>query len=570
MFRSPSAFLDAPEAHPASTRRDRLGSNAPDGQARLGWDMKITPPILVGEVKSKAERTLHERLKGVVLPGWVAVHSLMLAEHPYKRWGELDFLLVGPGGILALEIKGGRVACRDGTWEFTDRGGNVHRKTESPMRQASSGLMALRDWLRGQLPHPLVDRVSFGWAAVFPDIEFHETSPEWDPHCIGDTRYVGDVPHLERWLKGLADHWRLRNDMPHDLTGDDVQQLLQVIRPQFEVVPSLATTVAQAVERSNELTLNQLDVLDAALENERLLVLGGAGTGKTFVAAELARRRRAEHPDETIAICVPWPPAALPYGTANDLGADVLIGEDADPGTYDFVIMDEAQDFMTASGIEYLDRVVSGGLNAGSWAAFIDANAQRGIRRAFDQAAFDLVMESRPTRLVLRRNLRNSHEIVAYVADTTGADIGIPGGGHGPDVSLTLLEHEDDFPARARAVLEALRREAVLPRDVVVLTWLDPGTAALQIGDDPWTLRAVTKPEDLLAVDGIVRVCHPRDFQGLEANHVVIGPVPAGTSQQERSETYVGITRSRADLRFLITNEAANAILARAAREEAP
>ena len=117
------------------------------------------------------------------MPGWVAVHSLLLADHPYKRWGEIDFLLVGPAGLLALEVKGGRVACVDGIWEFTDRNGVIHRKSESPMRQASSGLMALRDWLRDQLPHPLVDRVSFGWGVVFPDIEFHQASPEWDPRA---------------------------------------------------------------------------------------------------------------------------------------------------------------------------------------------------------------------------------------------------------------------------------------------------------------------------------------------------------------------------------------------------
>ena len=309
--------------------------------------MRITPPVPASTTSSKAERDLHALLTAVSLPDHVAVHSLLLARHPYKRWGEIDFLIVGPLGILAIEVKGGGVTCHDGIWESTDRYGEAHRLTESPMRQASSALMALRNWMLERLPKPLVDQVSFGWGVAFPDMTFTQSSPEWDPECIGDRRYVSEVAKLEKWLRTLLAHWQARNDRPRPLGGHIVQELLQLIRPEFELVPSLASTVSRLVEQSNQLTATQLEILDAAIDNERLLVVGGAGTGKSFVAAEVARRRAAMFAAESLAIVVPWPSAALPFRGVVPPHVDVVVGESKADRRYDFIIVDEAQDFMT-------------------------------------------------------------------------------------------------------------------------------------------------------------------------------------------------------------------------------
>ena len=38
-----------------------------------------------------------------------ALHSLNLTYHEYKRFSEIDFIIVCPDGIYVLEVKGGRV-----------------------------------------------------------------------------------------------------------------------------------------------------------------------------------------------------------------------------------------------------------------------------------------------------------------------------------------------------------------------------------------------------------------------------------------------------------------------------
>ncbi len=40
-----------------------------------------------------------------------AFHSLNLTRHAYKRFGEIDFVIVGGPGVLVLEVKGGGISC---------------------------------------------------------------------------------------------------------------------------------------------------------------------------------------------------------------------------------------------------------------------------------------------------------------------------------------------------------------------------------------------------------------------------------------------------------------------------
>jgi hypothetical protein len=489
-----------------------------------------------------------------------------LARHPYKRWGEIDFLVIGPLGILALEVKGGRIAhLDDGTWESTNRYGEANRLRESPMRQAETALMALRTWLQEQLPTPLADATSFGWGVVFPDVAFRERSPEWTPETVGDIADFTTPASARRWLLTLMRHWQDRNRRAGPLESAGVAALLTLIRPEFELVPTLATAVRRVVDESNRLTAEQLTLLDAAEGNDRLLVLGGAGTGKTFIAAELARRRSIQFQTH-LGLVVPWPSAALPYRGVIPESVEVLVADEEPRQKVDFMIVDEAQDFVSASGLGYLDSVVDGGLWNGHWAMFLDPNAQAGLRGTFDPEAFDLIEDSHPTRLRLTRNLRSSHEIAAYVTDVTGADLGVPGGGHGPDVRLCLLADEAWFAEETASILRRLRREGAQPGDVVVLTWLEPRLVAERLDGKPWPTLAATGGQ-LASDDPVVRVADPLDFQGLESAYVVMGPVPARESDLDIARAYVAGTRARGHLTFVVSREAAEALTYASSRQ---
>ena len=98
-----------------------------------------------------------------------ALSALNLAEHDYKRWGEIDFFIVAPELVLALEVKGGTVDCVDGTWSFEDRLGRRIKKREAPLAQAQSAFSSLvKNYVVPIFGDSFLSRVPTGFATVFP------------------------------------------------------------------------------------------------------------------------------------------------------------------------------------------------------------------------------------------------------------------------------------------------------------------------------------------------------------------------------------------------------------------
>src|SRR4051794_26367435 len=106
--------------------------------------------------QSEAEKVLFRRLQLIEDDAWtVALHSLNLAEHQWKRVGEIDFLLVGRRGLFVLEVKGGEVTADRGLWKFRNRHGKITTKRASPFSQARSAMFALQKRLEELLARTL-------------------------------------------------------------------------------------------------------------------------------------------------------------------------------------------------------------------------------------------------------------------------------------------------------------------------------------------------------------------------------------------------------------------------------
>jgi len=88
------------------------------------------PPYLGEEIKSNAEKKMYDILQQLNMKNAYVLHSLGLPKHQSKIYGEIDFVVVCERGIACLEIKGGRVECREGKWLFTDRYGVEREKPE--------------------------------------------------------------------------------------------------------------------------------------------------------------------------------------------------------------------------------------------------------------------------------------------------------------------------------------------------------------------------------------------------------------------------------------------------------
>ena len=159
-----------------------------------------------------------------------ALHSLNLAEHVWKRVGEIDFLVVGPRGIYVLEVKGGGVSCERGIWRFTDRTGTAAGSVRALLARPEPRCSPCRRGLRNAMPRGLLSRVTFGYAVVFPDCDFTLESVEWSPEMVIDRRQLDRKDGVRRSLGRLASYWRGKPGSRNGLLGEaEIAEILGLL-----------------------------------------------------------------------------------------------------------------------------------------------------------------------------------------------------------------------------------------------------------------------------------------------------------------------------------------------------
>ena len=196
--------------------------------------MRLVPnsPFATG---SQAEILTFERLRRAFDDRYVAFHSLKPTRHPHKRFPEIDFVVCGPQGLYVLEVKGGRIACRDGIWEYEDRNDNVWRSQEGPFRQAETALHGLMDTLSAGLPASVLEPVTTGYGVIFPDCNWRDVGAEWEAPMLADRRRSQD---MEGWLQGLFEHWHARGKPSRRLDDSTLKPIIDFLRPCVDALTS--------------------------------------------------------------------------------------------------------------------------------------------------------------------------------------------------------------------------------------------------------------------------------------------------------------------------------------------
>jgi hypothetical protein len=286
-----------------------------------------------------------------------------------------------------------------------------------------------------------------------------------------------------------------------------------------------------------------------------VICAGGAGTGKTFLALELARRWAGTGNKVVLACQSAWLKHWLEKrfsiaGVSVSVAKAVsMAARRAGVGQFDALIADEGQDLLSMDALDRLDNVLKGGMENGRWCFFHDINNQAGYLGEPDPDALAMLESYASARMPLKRNCRNTRQVLAEV-HALGADMGVRGTGDGPSVVRHRAKTKQAAAEVLAAEMERLTdRGGVLPAEITILSQhafgesaaaalLPPNIASEIIELDEYSLRDFPpKSVSFAAIE---------NFKGLENEAVIVIDLPRDADTPRLvTDTYVGVSRAR-------------------------
>ena len=250
----------------------------------------------------KAERFVYKALK--TLPDdYVVFHSVEWAKrNTYSKhfsFFENDFLLLHPRyGILVIEIKGGRISfdeagCMHQTNTETGEE-KILKNGNDPLTQAKRGIMGcFIPFIENEIPNftevldikpciwfPMMERSKIGELPLF-----YET-------CKGGLLFGDALETPEQAIRSVFKFYF--SDQKVGVSQENFKRIQRIIAPAFDLIPSASYAKIDLDDAFLRLTNEQTSLLDYLNEQKTATIQGAAGTGKTIVATEKARRLAEE------------------------------------------------------------------------------------------------------------------------------------------------------------------------------------------------------------------------------------------------------------------------------------
>jgi hypothetical protein len=508
----------------------------------------------------RAERAVWEALRDQLPDDAVLFHGLRLQERQHEYEADLVVLLPGVGWAV-IEVKGGDVRRRDGVWEQRQQG-TWHRI--SPVAQAQDCRHVLQRSLARWASQAEQSRAVHLVALPDRDAEASFDTPELPRALLIDRQDLKQVAHKLRMaldLHGggsapLSESGAL--EMTRLLTGPDL------------TAAGIFAFHAEHEERVRQLTEDQTNILGFLRNQHRVAIVGGAGSGKTWLALEQTRRL-AKAGQSVALVCysrglarflqgvtAEWRPGerpsyvglfhGLPVKWGAPQGAEddsawfeqelpALLGDLAadrpEADRFDSIVVDEGQDFSASwwppTLLALKDRL------AGGLYVFLDEG-----QRVFDRLGAAPI-EMAPFQL--EHNIRNTKRI-AQVFGSLGLEQSKYEGLEGPPVRFVRCRTEDAVDAADTEVERLTQVEGWPPGMVALLTTNHRHPVQIEmvegVGVDAYW-------DDFFAGEEVF-YGHVLGFKGLERPVIVLAVNGFRDVSRAREMLYVGLSRAGTQL----------------------
>ena len=240
---------------------------------------------------SYGEKQVYYALRHGLPDDYSVFHSFRWNKRDNKKrieWGEADFAIFHPRyGLLVIEVKSGGIILDDGNWFYEHTDNHARYPMKDPLEQANRTKYILKDLIDGELPTS-----EYCW------IE----SAVWFP-SLNDKNAVKNMPNtyhseivLMEWAlsnteQAVKNAYRFySSEQRTALSPESAKLIVRKLAPAFHAVPSFSSIQAEQENSFLRLTNEQNGLLDYLDEQPAATIQGNAGTGKTILAVEKAKR----------------------------------------------------------------------------------------------------------------------------------------------------------------------------------------------------------------------------------------------------------------------------------------
>lgn len=510
---------------------------------------------------SDGEKQLYELFKSLS-DDYIIFHSAAWTRKTKYtvRFGEADYAIYHPKyGLLCLEVKSGGIEGSNGRLFQINRKTN-EKKTIFPIEQAEKSSFEFYNRMNDKLKKygESVRVYACTWFTSISERDIVGDLP--NKYFIHQNTFLKeDMKDVEKSLQNCFKFYGVLKRQPSSILNKVVKNELA---PAFNAFSNMSILFEENEYAFSQMTKQQTYLIDYLDEQKEAVIQGGAGTGKTMLALEKARRISQD--ENVLFLCFNTLLSdSLNERYGNELGnvtfttldklvykafrkkvthesrIEFLENVEDYPEIWDFksIIIDEGQD-IPDNALMIMKNIIV--LSEGSFYVFYDKNQMVQNRTELKW------LNSMDCQLVLNFNCRNTKEI----AETSAVSIGLDAD-KVKVLHQTLTEeipkyqnvdNEEQLYSLLSSRINDYIGQGINLADIVILS---------AKSDDKRSLKDVKKISDFSITNKFennsVLYTTTRKFKGLEASVILLIDVDAKTfsTDEERRVFYVGASRAK-------------------------
>lgn len=450
---------------------------------------------------------------------------------------ECDFLIFNPDyGFICVEVKGGvGIRVEDGVWYLIDNDGERKLK-RSPYDQAEQSMRFFKKYYEDEVETQFSG--VYGCAVAYPNYSINTPITIGSPMEI--TIDLAAMSDLQKRVTEIFRYFRSqRRSGSSFLSPDSQRKFISVINKRIALSIAAGALIQDKERELLEINRTQDTVIDLLSHYPKAFIVGGAGTGKTWIGIKKILRcvqgggkslylcynkALAETVNEIVADsradC--YNIDAFAYSVLKDKAFSApehdgckeyssLFSSVPNLTKYDLVVVDEGQDFTE-------DWAFTANLflkDSGSLYVFYD-ESQNIFRRDFGEKFF---IEEPP--FVLRYNIRNTANIYRYTQEQTNLGLDtIANQIEGVEPYYRSFSRKQQAIAFIDSVVNKLvNKEGVSPKNIVILSNRRKDNSILNetstVGARPVCNEKPLPKSDMIAFRTV------QGFKGLESDVII-------------------------------------------------